>query len=171
MLFIFFFFSSRRRHTRYWRDWSSDVCSSDLSLFVVPPEAQSEGYRHKVCPAVDNVTFKLRIRGERVFVRAGEAASLGPESEVRSGADRPWDRRSDTPTDRCVLCRLCRASPWRCFFRPGRYRCLQNKAPKRSAILQDAVGPQALCVHQACRRKEPKRARTERSWQDGRPTF
>src|SRR3712207_8681798 len=26
------FFSSRRRHTRYWRDWSSDVCSSDLAL-------------------------------------------------------------------------------------------------------------------------------------------
>src|SRR3712207_5594596 len=33
---MLFFFSSRRRHTRYWRDWSSDVCSSDLlreSLF------------------------------------------------------------------------------------------------------------------------------------------
>src|SRR5690606_40229882 len=27
----FFFFSSRRRHTRFSRDWSSDVCSSDLS--------------------------------------------------------------------------------------------------------------------------------------------
>src|SRR5438445_9687878 len=27
---MLFFFSSRRRHTRYWRDWSSDVCSSDL---------------------------------------------------------------------------------------------------------------------------------------------
>src|SRR5947209_13422771 len=27
-----FFFSSRRRHTRYWRDWSSDVCSSDLCV-------------------------------------------------------------------------------------------------------------------------------------------
>src|SRR5690606_39363835 len=26
----FFFFSSRRRHTRFSRDWSSDVCSSDL---------------------------------------------------------------------------------------------------------------------------------------------
>src|SRR3712207_8042017 len=26
-----FFFSSRRRHTRYWRDWSSDVCSSELA--------------------------------------------------------------------------------------------------------------------------------------------
>src|SRR3712207_5807678 len=31
-LCFFFFFSSRRRHTRYWRDWSSDVCSSDLEL-------------------------------------------------------------------------------------------------------------------------------------------
>src|SRR3712207_386331 len=30
MFFLLFFFSSRRRHTRYWRDWSSDVCSSDL---------------------------------------------------------------------------------------------------------------------------------------------
>src|SRR5215210_8578992 len=28
----FFFFSSRRRHTRYIGDWSSDVCSSDLGL-------------------------------------------------------------------------------------------------------------------------------------------
>src|SRR5690606_40061077 len=28
--YIFFFFSSRRRHTRFSRDWSSDVCSSDL---------------------------------------------------------------------------------------------------------------------------------------------
>src|SRR5690606_40924509 len=31
---IFFFFSSRRRHTRFSRDWSSDVCSSDLHYFV-----------------------------------------------------------------------------------------------------------------------------------------
>src|SRR3712207_7949309 len=31
----FFFFSSRRRHTRYWRDWSSDVCSSDLMTNLI----------------------------------------------------------------------------------------------------------------------------------------
>src|SRR5258707_3894215 len=31
-----FFFSSRRRHTRYWRDWSSDVCSSDLLRYLDP---------------------------------------------------------------------------------------------------------------------------------------
>src|SRR2546427_8527616 len=30
-LFLFFFFSSRRRHTRFDCDWSSDVCSSDLN--------------------------------------------------------------------------------------------------------------------------------------------
>src|SRR2546430_7754909 len=34
---LFFFFSSRRRHTRFDCDWSSDVCSSDLQ--VSPPPA------------------------------------------------------------------------------------------------------------------------------------
>src|SRR3989442_13504752 len=33
---LFFFFSSRRRHTRCGRDWSSDVCSSDLSDEQLP---------------------------------------------------------------------------------------------------------------------------------------
>src|SRR5690606_31036082 len=32
--FVLFFFSSRRRHTRFSRDWSSDVCSSDLTLII-----------------------------------------------------------------------------------------------------------------------------------------
>src|SRR5579883_3551370 len=32
---FFFFFSSRRRHTRFSRDWSSDVCSSDLILIAL----------------------------------------------------------------------------------------------------------------------------------------
>src|SRR2546421_1412467 len=35
---VYFFFSSRRRHTRSDRDWSSDVCSSDL-LSMVPNSA------------------------------------------------------------------------------------------------------------------------------------
>src|SRR6266576_5724895 len=47
MLF-FFFFSSRRRHTRSLRDWSSDVCSSDLLARAAgprhrPPRAAGEG--------------------------------------------------------------------------------------------------------------------------------
>src|SRR5690554_1376965 len=35
-----FFFSSRRRHTRCGRDWSSDVCSSDLTNMVLPQMAE-----------------------------------------------------------------------------------------------------------------------------------
>src|SRR3712207_8674500 len=46
----YFFFSSRRRHTRYWRDWSSDVCSSDLVVrgdpgSWTPLAAHHEGHR------------------------------------------------------------------------------------------------------------------------------
>src|SRR2546422_1275380 len=44
---IFFFFSSRRRHTRCSRDWSSDVCSSDLvaqSLYKALVAAKAQAY-------------------------------------------------------------------------------------------------------------------------------
>src|SRR5690606_39745223 len=36
---VAFFFSSRRRHTRFSRDWSSDVCSSDLTFTRVRANA------------------------------------------------------------------------------------------------------------------------------------
>src|SRR5437762_4834850 len=39
----FFFFSSRRRHTRYIGDWSSDVCSSDLFLLRTTKGKPTEG--------------------------------------------------------------------------------------------------------------------------------
>src|SRR5206468_5382925 len=45
-----FFFSSRRRHTRSDRDWSSDVCSSDLPSYLdvswIPVDA-SEAWKHQ----------------------------------------------------------------------------------------------------------------------------
>src|SRR5439155_11559474 len=41
---MFFFFSSRRRHTRWPRDWSSDVCSSDLCGFNTPRVSKGIGY-------------------------------------------------------------------------------------------------------------------------------
>src|SRR5690606_40680082 len=37
-----FFFSSRRRHTRFSRDWSSDVCSSDLAAAAKEGKLKSE---------------------------------------------------------------------------------------------------------------------------------
>src|SRR3989454_4164714 len=47
VLYLFFFFSSRRRHTRLQGDWSSDVCSSDLVLEPIGFDAfgiHSENY-------------------------------------------------------------------------------------------------------------------------------
>src|SRR5882757_11483075 len=40
----FFFFSSRRRHTSDWRDWSSDVCSSDMNAMRVGLLTKFMGY-------------------------------------------------------------------------------------------------------------------------------
>src|SRR5215467_5725821 len=48
----FFFFSSRRRHTRLQGDWSSDVCSSDLGH---PPVAHARGGGHDVNRLVDDL--------------------------------------------------------------------------------------------------------------------
>src|SRR5687768_17936231 len=50
-VFFFFFFSSRRRHTRCSRDWSSDVCSSDL-----------DGNRH-IEPAPEYASAVTATRG------------------------------------------------------------------------------------------------------------
>src|SRR6266542_7003600 len=60
---IFFFFSSRRRHTRCYRDWSSDVCSSDLGPRVVDLEAA-------VIDVVD-----LKVAGRRA--RSGSRPCFG----------------------------------------------------------------------------------------------
>src|SRR5256886_14779711 len=46
LIVVFFFFSSRRRHTRFDCDWSSDVCSSDLSgVRVFRPTTLWDGLR------------------------------------------------------------------------------------------------------------------------------
>src|SRR3989442_3501252 len=59
---ILFFFSSRRRHTRCGRDWSSDVCSSDLNLHC---RAGCRGAQRKfVDLAVDH--FDLAVERYRV---------------------------------------------------------------------------------------------------------
>src|SRR5690606_40696291 len=53
---FFFFFSSRRRHTRFSRDWSSDVCSSDLGI------PKLVRYEYTLYPTVDNQsTFEIPL--------------------------------------------------------------------------------------------------------------
>src|SRR3712207_6569706 len=54
---VFFFFSSRRRHTRYWRDWSSDVCSSDLIAENLEPSPRGE-------LEITDVNLEYLLRGE-----------------------------------------------------------------------------------------------------------
>src|SRR5690606_40602932 len=61
--FFFFFFSSRRRHTRFSRDWSSDVCSSDLaSVFVlVLPRGGANSYAVWVAASVSGILSLLTM--------------------------------------------------------------------------------------------------------------
>src|SRR5438034_11815349 len=54
-----FFFSSRRRHTRSLCDWSSDVCSSDLSLLQ-----RAESLQHRVRLFSTDVDANIRVQQE-----------------------------------------------------------------------------------------------------------
>src|SRR5207249_6061406 len=60
-----FFFSSRRRHTRSKRDWSSDVCSSDLlergSLEIAKEVVRSAGWESFVATCWQDLRFAARI--------------------------------------------------------------------------------------------------------------
>src|SRR5260370_27447771 len=51
-VFLFFFFSSRRRHTRFKCDWSSDVCSSDLLTRTVVIGYLPDDHRAREVPVV-----------------------------------------------------------------------------------------------------------------------
>src|SRR5206468_5237240 len=60
---FFFFFSSRRRHTRSDRDWSSDVCSSDLSI-TWPESVQVAlcfGWIDGVRRSIDETSYTIRF--------------------------------------------------------------------------------------------------------------
>src|SRR3712207_9495755 len=80
------FFSSRRRHTRYWRDWSSDVCSSDLADVVVPTLADwcwlvvtdEQGRLHEVASAHRDPALRAELElyvHSMVAVMTDEAAA------------------------------------------------------------------------------------------------
>src|SRR6267143_6128849 len=58
----FFFFSSRRRHTRWNCDWSSDVCSSDLNQpGVLEPAKRDQHDVEGRGPAQDGESFQLGL--------------------------------------------------------------------------------------------------------------
>src|SRR6266550_6898080 len=65
---FFFFFSSRRRHTRCSRDWSSDVCSSDLDPVDLRPSRDLEPVGAVVSerPGLEQLVQKSRSEERRV---------------------------------------------------------------------------------------------------------
>src|SRR5207302_4969963 len=75
-----FFFSSRRRHTRFSRDWSSDVCSSDLERTVRSLGITNLDKEQRHCPS----TRTVRSRSEER--RVGK--------ERKSGTQTAWRRKS-----------------------------------------------------------------------------
>src|SRR2546422_9594504 len=97
-----FFFSSRRRHTRCSRDWSSDVCSSDLSLPTHgdPPGQKTGGLRiswpasvltrttAKEMPAARGTAY-ASDKFEQVRFRAVPAARGGCHLGDRGRRDHP----------------------------------------------------------------------------------
>src|SRR3989449_5557896 len=105
-----FFLSSRRRHTRCSRDWSSDVCSSDLVLEHAPGVALE---RVTVAPGAgllerDDVTERELARGlpvDELFVRAGidhrSAERSRPATEQRSE-----EHTSELQSRLHLVCRL-----------------------------------------------------------------
>src|SRR6266536_3342139 len=70
----FFFFSSRRRHTRSTRDWSSDVCSSDL------PFPRCRGVEHTAIALdapLQALGGELRAHGWELAIEVVEEGLLG----------------------------------------------------------------------------------------------
>src|SRR3989449_7858891 len=96
---MFFFFSSRRRHTRCSRDWSSDVCSSDLchrlELLLLHPRPVGE--LRRVLPRPRLYSRALRVGAARLprgggALPLGAAGARGLRPEPRARIDRKSTR-------------------------------------------------------------------------------
>src|SRR5699024_12049416 len=89
---ILFFFSSRRRHTRSKRDWSSDVCSSDL-CGVLLVWARLTGFVNGLVVRMSITSLTIRIRGTRIT--RSEERRVGKERGARGRADSGTKRRME----------------------------------------------------------------------------
>src|SRR5947209_17920051 len=82
-----FFFSSRRRHTRYWRDWSSDVCSSDLGHFNRPVRQRLQEHVQRQLLGAERLALELQVLlGVVAAVARSEERRVGKEGRCRGGA-------------------------------------------------------------------------------------
>src|SRR5690348_18458285 len=73
---VFFFFSSRRRHTRWTGDWSSDVCSSDLLQWARAASSRCSRSSESCWPGWPTPGGKARSDGVTgLLLRAGATRS------------------------------------------------------------------------------------------------
>src|SRR6267378_794201 len=91
-VFFFFFFSSRRRHTRSLRDWSSDVCSSDLDALLQQ--------RKLLTPERGRLGVAVRLTGVRTDEIEEQSLALGEVALGADGRDADDHRGSDRQVDR-----------------------------------------------------------------------
>src|SRR5690606_40036204 len=86
-----FFFSSRRRHTRFSRDWSSDVCSSDLSEALLDEAAEiveTDGSGDSMDDALFVVEHSQRRKLASLLQARSEERRVGKECRSRWSPDR-----------------------------------------------------------------------------------
>src|SRR2546422_8536199 len=81
MFFFFFFFSSRRRHTRCSRDWSSDVCSSDLPWTACGATRRSLATASSTSPCLRTSSRRARWRVATACTGRATAGRSGRRSE------------------------------------------------------------------------------------------
>src|SRR5690348_17596445 len=100
-LYIFFFFSSRRRHTRWTGDWSSDVCSSDL--LRGPRYARRPARHHRLHSRAAALPARKRrgFAAERSSPSRCSAMSEAPRLEQRSE-----EHTSELQSPVHLVCRL-----------------------------------------------------------------
>src|SRR5690349_25032433 len=104
MTMCYFFFSSRRRHTRSLRDWSSDVCSSDLALVAGCAAPQP------VAPAVvDEQQYTRAMRDG--FARYTWPDGRKPDLAVLAEKSGPGPDRAPAGSERIVL-EMTNACAW-----------------------------------------------------------
>src|SRR5256885_12637557 len=88
VLGVYFFFSSRRRHTRLQGDWSSDVCSSDLF-----PIAMSLSWLYEFTPEGIVRSEARSRRWKKMSTTAAASFSISPSRRRGRGRRRSEERR------------------------------------------------------------------------------
>src|SRR5690348_17894526 len=102
-LFRSFFFSSRRRHTRWTGDWSSDVCSSDLTSSLGDPTSITKS-GHSATNCSFSRWLNSSSRERRTQAASGERmAPLGRRNPV---LERSEEHTSELQSPVHLVCRL-----------------------------------------------------------------